>query len=614
VEVLALVAARRWKEADALFLTIYPLWQDDPRFAALSASIGLARSDLDYAEEWLSSSAETVPRRLRHPLVRRLWSGDIGPGLADELERKFPADWPDLVSTALSAELRFYVLLWQKRYAEARDYAARMTVLLRRMELPEAHWLERGGDAAFYDGEYIEARGRYEETLSLLSDPAPVYLKLSDTHFMLGGLDREALLSGEDLREPSSGVVTGMCLVHNTRVVKSFAVAITMGCAVGSLARAQEEVPPVDRRTTEPRHLDLPYTFDAPESREEWVARAAYLKKHILCSAGLCPEPPRGQLNARVFGLVDRGDHTVEKVYFESLPGFYVTGNLYRPKKTSGKSPGLLNTHGHWDWGRLERGVDASHPERAQSFAKLGFVTFSYDMVSYGDAVTFGESRGIEGHRSVGWGDRESLWGLSLMGLQLWNSLRAVDFLVSLPDVDLGRIGITGESGGGTQTFLLTAVDSRITASSPVNMISAHMQGGCACENAPNLRVDTNNMEIGVLAAPRPLLLIAATGDWTKDTLTLEFPAIRSVYRLLGAATGGGAPARRREPHRLSRSVWCGSGARAVRRDPAANRSDRLSGPALRGSQCNGRAFLPIPSGQGGPGRSGTLVAARCGS
>jgi tetratricopeptide (TPR) repeat protein len=190
-EVLALVEGKRWKEADALFLSIYSLWQDDPRFPAISASIGLARGDLEYAEEWLFSTAEVLPRRLGHPLVRRLWSGDIGPGLAEELEAEFPAEWPDLVSTALSAELRFYVLLWQKRYQEARDYAARMALLMRRMELPEGRWVERAGDAAFYDGEYHEARTRYEETLKLLQDPAPIYLKLSDVHFMLGDLDLE---------------------------------------------------------------------------------------------------------------------------------------------------------------------------------------------------------------------------------------------------------------------------------------------------------------------------------------------------------------------------------------------------------------------------------------
>jgi tetratricopeptide (TPR) repeat protein len=190
-EVLALVASRRWKEADGLFLSIYSHWQDDPRFPAVSAAIGLARGDLDGAEAWLSSTSEVVPKRLRHPLVRRLWSGDMGPGLAEALEAEFPSEWPDLVSTALSAELRFYVLLWQKRYAEARDYTARMILLLRRMELPEGRWVARAGDAAFYDGDYLDALARYEETLKLSPDPAPIYLKLSDVHFMMGDLERE---------------------------------------------------------------------------------------------------------------------------------------------------------------------------------------------------------------------------------------------------------------------------------------------------------------------------------------------------------------------------------------------------------------------------------------
>ena len=113
--------------------------------------------------------------------------------------------------------------------------------------------------------------------------------------------------------------------------------------------------------------------------------------------------------------------------------------------------------------------------------------------------------------------------------------MRALDFLVSLPDVDPARIAMTGASGGGTQTFLLTAVDSRVRVAAPVNMISAHFQGGCVCENGPSLRIDCNNLEIGALAAPRPLLMISTSGDWTKNTPTVEFPALRGIYDLFGA-------------------------------------------------------------------------------
>jgi hypothetical protein len=94
---------------------------------------------------------------------------------------------------------------------------------------------------------------------------------------------------------------------------------------------------------------------------------------------------------------------------------------------------------------------------------------------------------------------------------------------------------MTGESGGGSQTFLLSAVDPRVAAAVPVNMISLHMQGGCLCENLPGLRLDTTNVEIAATIAPRPLLMVSATGDWTSETLEAEYPAVRRLYALVGA-------------------------------------------------------------------------------
>lgn len=290
-----------------------------------------------------------------------------------------------------------------------------------------------------------------------------------------------------------------------------------------------QDIPATDGRR-EVRHLDLTYSMPEYKTRDAWLARAAELRQQILVSAGIWPTPAKQPIKAVIFDKLDRGDFTIEKVYFESYPGFYVTGNLYRPKNPTGKLPAVLCPHGHWAYGRLENQPLNSGPARAISFARQGYVAFSYDMVGYNDSSTI--THKFADHNTTG---VEALWGVNLLGLQLWNSIRSVDFLLSLPDVDASRIACTGESGGGTQTFLLMAVDDRIKLASPVNMVSFLMQGGSLCENAPNLRIDTNNVELASLMAPRPMLMVSATGDWTKNTMSSEYPAVRGIYRLFGA-------------------------------------------------------------------------------
>ena len=281
-----------------------------------------------------------------------------------------------------------------------------------------------------------------------------------------------------------------------------------------------------DCRITEIRHGDMTYILPEYKTKEEWLAQAKEYRYHILVSNGLWPMPEKTPLNAKIFGKVEYEDYTIEKVYFESYPGFLVTGNLYRPKGKEGPFPGIANPHGHWSNGRLENSDGGSIPGRCINFAKQGIVAFAYDMVGYNDSTQVPHD-----FRE----DTAALWGINLMALQLWNSIRVVDFLQSLPDVDSERIGCTGASGGGTQTFMLMAVDDRVKVAAPVNMISAHFQGGCNCENAHNLRLDMYNVEIGAMMAPRPLLLISATGDWTANTPQVEYPDIRSIYKLFGA-------------------------------------------------------------------------------
>jgi len=287
---------------------------------------------------------------------------------------------------------------------------------------------------------------------------------------------------------------------------------------------------------TRVRNNEEIYDFPTYASREMWEARAEYLRRRVLVSAGLWPMPEKYPLQPQVTGCIQREDYLIENVYFESIPGFLVTGNLYRPVDRSPPLPAILSPHGHWKHGRLEHSERGSIPARCINFACQGYVAFAYDMIGYNDSG-LQVSHGDPDRPEVGFCSRPgpSLWGISLLGMQLWNSIRAVDFLSSLPYVDAQRIGCTGASGGGTQTFLLTAIDRRIKVAAPVNMISAHFQGGCLCENAPNLRLDCSNVELAAAMAPRPLLMVSATGDWTKNTPHVEFPAVQSIYRLYGA-------------------------------------------------------------------------------
>jgi hypothetical protein len=290
-----------------------------------------------------------------------------------------------------------------------------------------------------------------------------------------------------------------------------------------------------------PITLNTPRTFPEIGSKSEWQQRAARIREQILVSCGLWPMPEKTPLNARVFGKIERDGYSIEKVHFQSWPGFYVAGNLYRPLgKGRGPFPGILNPHGHWKEGRLADVQSGSIVARCISFARQGMVAFSYDMPGYNDTFFPGQDAVAAAqfsarHKSFATNRADLLWSMNLMGLQTWNSIRALDFLESLSDVDSTRLACTGASGGGTQTFMLGAIDTRLIAQAPAVMVSHTMQGGCLCENAPGLRIEYSNMEIAAAAAPRPQMLIAATGDWTRATMEIEGPAIQRIYGLFGA-------------------------------------------------------------------------------
>lgn len=335
-------------------------------------------------------------------------------------------------------------------------------------------------------------------------------------------------------------------------------------CAVAAAPRALPEGKLPDDRRLEPlKDLDGYFPFSPPASRDAWAKRAERVRRQILVSQGLWPMPTKTPLNPVIHGRVDRGDYTVEKVYFESAPGFFVTGNLYRPKNTAGKVPAVLFAHGHWANARLTESTDAElrreladgeerfeqgGRSRFQSMcvqlARMGCVVWQWDMLGNSDSQQLSAElvHGFAKQRPEM--NTVENWGLfspqaeahlqSAMGLQTLNSIRSLDFLLTLPEVDPARIAITGASGGGTQTMLLAAIDPRVALSFPAVMVSTAMQGGCTCENASLLRVDTGNIEFAGLFAPKPQGMTCAN-DWTKEMSTKGFPELKQLYTLLGA-------------------------------------------------------------------------------
>lgn len=248
------------------------------------------------------------------------------------------------------------------------------------------------------------------------------------------------------------------------------------------------------------------------KDKESWQARASQIKKQIKQGLQWDRMPKiTGNFNPIIRNTRKLDGYIVENIAIESFPGFYITGNLYRPLEPKEKNAAILSSHGHWENGRMREAMQI----RCATLARMGAIVFAYDMIGYG------ESHQADHHIPIA------------LTLQTWNSKRVLEYLLSRPDVDADRIGMTGASGGATQTFILTAIDDRIRAAVPAIQISAHFFGGCVCESGMPIHMNTfqtNNVEIGALCAPRPMLMLSDAGDWTRNTPRIEYPYIQKVY------------------------------------------------------------------------------------
>ena len=251
--------------------------------------------------------------------------------------------------------------------------------------------------------------------------------------------------------------------------------------------------------------------------KKSWQKHAQEIRQGILDGAESNNFTFRKPTHITIHSKKDLNGYSVENVSFQSIEGIYVTGNLYRPIGVSGKTAGILCPHGHGPDPRFKEYTQ----QRCATLARMGATVFAYDMIGTGDS-------------------QQSIHKIEkALKLQIINGKAALDFLLDLPNIDKNRIAMTGESGGGTQTFLLSAIDDRIKVSVPVVMVSGYFFGGCTCESGMPIHkrptFQTTNVEIAATFAPKPLLLISDGGDWTVNTPTMEYPYIKNVYSYFGA-------------------------------------------------------------------------------
>lgn len=273
------------------------------------------------------------------------------------------------------------------------------------------------------------------------------------------------------------------------------------------------------RTTVEEGKEKLDYLSTLYNDKESWEKRKVELRQCVLEALQLNNIPDAPDSKTVISNKRKLNGYTVENIAIETLPGLYVCGSIYRPAKIKDKIPVILCPNGHFPTGRYYKDIQI----RCAMLARMGAIVMNYDLFAYGESLL--QFKPEDHRRSLA------------SSVQALNSIRILDYLTSLPEADTTRVGITGASGGGSHTMLITAIDNRIKVSVPVVMLSCYFYGGCPCESGMPIHLcgkGTNNVEIAAMAVLRPQLVISDGGDWSDHVPEIEYPYLQKIYNYYG--------------------------------------------------------------------------------
>ncbi|OQP59805.1 DUF4974 domain-containing protein [Niastella populi] len=272
-------------------------------------------------------------------------------------------------------------------------------------------------------------------------------------------------------------------------------------------------------KTVEEGKAQLEYLSSLYNDVASWEKRKNEMRACMYSALQLSPVPAAPASKPIITPVRKMDGYTVENIAFEVLPGVYTSGSLYRPAKVKGKVPVVLCPDGHWDKHRYR--ADCQY--RCATLARMGCIAISYDIFAWGESLL--QFKPEDHRRSLA------------MTVQTLGAFRILDYLLKLKEADTSRVAISGGSGGGSHTMLVTALDERIKLSAPVVMVSSYHSGGCPCESGMPVHLcggGTNNAEIAAMAAPRPQLVISDGKDWTAHVPENEFPYLKKMYSYYG--------------------------------------------------------------------------------